>query len=277
MFKITKLFLLISILISSLNASNIDSDVLAFEKNRFSSNKSIKILSLSISLKEKMPIDNWYGYIINLKAKVQGKEINAKDMIFSNGEVIAPDLLDIKTGKSLKELLSPKLSNKYYDKNHLIEGSLSAKNKIVIFSDPLCPFCISYIPDVINYVKNNKNIALFYYHFPLLQIHPAAELISKTMLLAHQKNIKDVELKIYQANFEKYFDVQEKDQQKILKAVNKVLNSTISMKEINNTKLDLEINKDIRLGREVMVEGTPTIFINGKIDNSKLKYERLGK
>ncbi|NQY53561.1 MAG: DsbA family protein [Campylobacteraceae bacterium] len=277
MFKISRLLLIASLLSSGLLASNIDNDVLEFEKKRFSSNKRIKIISLDIALKEKMPIKGWYGFVVNLKADVQGKEINAKDMIFSNGEVIAPELIDIKTGLSLKELLSPKLTSKYYNKKNLIAGTHNAKDKIVIFSDPLCPFCISYIPDVIRHVKKNKDIALYYYHFPLLQIHPAASIISKAMIVAHEKNIKDVELKIYKADFEKDFDVKETNQEKILKAINKVLKSNITINEINKTSIDIEVKNDIKLGSEVMVEGTPTIFINGVKDNSKLKYETLGK
>ena len=31
------------------------------------------------------------------------------------------------------------------------------------------------------------------------------------------------------------------------------------------------------MGEEVMVQGTPTIFINGVKDTTKLKYETLGK
>lgn len=273
-----KLFFLVFFLSSSLFASSMDDKVLAFEKKRFSSNKRIDFKEASINLKKEMNISGWYGYIIDIKADVQGKEITAKDMLFSNGIVIAPELLDIKTGKSLKDSLTPNLTSAYYKKKNLIAGTHNAKNKIVVFSDPLCPFCINYIPDVINHVKNNKNdIALYYYHFPLLQLHPAADVISKAMIVAHKKGIKNVELKIYQADFQKDFDAKETNQKKILKSINKVLKSNITFDDIKDMDVRQTIVDDMKFGEDVMVEGTPTIFINGIKDNTKLKYETLGK
>ena len=278
MTKKIKLFFLVFFLSSSLFASSMDDKVLAFEKKRFSSNKRIDFKEASINLKKEMNIKGWYGYIIDIKADVQGKEITAKDMLFSNGIVIAPELLDIKTGKSLKDSLTPNLTTSYYKKKNLIAGTHNAKDKIVVFSDPLCPFCINYIPDVINHVKNNKNdIALYYYHFPLLQLHPAADVISKAMIVAHKKGIKDIELKIYQADFSKDFSAKETNQKKILKSINKVLKTNITFDDIKAMDVRQTIVDDMKLGEDVMVEGTPTIFINGIKDNTKLKYETLGK
>ena len=58
----------------------------------------------------------------------------------------------IKNGKSLKDLLTPNLTEKYHDDAKLIAGNQNAKDKL-FFSDPLCPFCRDYVPDVIKYVK----------------------------------------------------------------------------------------------------------------------------
>ena len=84
----------------------------------------------------------------------------------------------MKTGKSMKDSVNPNLNEKYYDKSKLIAGNPNAKDKIVLFSDPLCPFCIDFAPDVINYVNKNSNkIALYYYSFPLSS-HPASTRVS---------------------------------------------------------------------------------------------------
>ncbi len=53
--------------------------------------------------------------------------------------------------------------------------------------------------------------------------------------------------------------------------------TSISVSEINNKKSQDELYKDINMGEEMMVQGTPTIFVNGEQDKSKLKYETLGK
>lgn len=275
---ISKTLLASSLLISSIYANNIDEKVLNFEKDRFSKNDRVKVENLSINLKKKLPLENWYGYIINVEAKIADKSIKAKDILFSNGEFIAPELIDINTGKSLKDIMTPPLTSKYYDKKRLILGDEKAKDKIVIFSDPLCPFCIDYVPEVIKYVKKHENkIALYYYHFPLLRLHPAAETITKAMIVAKNKGVKDIELKVYQADFEPFFDSKETDSAKILEAFNKLIKTNIKLEELKDEKLQKEIFEDVNMGEEVMVQGTPTIFINGEEDKSKLKYEELGK
>merc|ERR1711879_832265 len=170
-------------------------------------NKRIELKNAKINLKKQMPQKGWYGYIIDLEASMAGKTVKAKDVVFSNGELIAPELFDIKTGMPLKDLMKPKLTSNYYDKTKLISGNHNAKDKIVVFSDPLCPFCMDYVPDVINHVNRNKNsIALYYYHFPLLRIHPASGPLSSLMEIAKAKGIKEVELKVYRADWDEYFD-----------------------------------------------------------------------
>lgn len=270
-------FLTLSIFLSaSLFAS--DDVVVEFEKKRVAQNPNVKVNSVTVNTKKELPVSGWSGYILDVNANVQGKEINAKDIIFSDGKYISLDLIDAKTGKSLKDFVTPNLTAKYYDKSKLIAGNHNAKDKIVIFSDPLCPFCMDYVPDVIKYVNKNKdNIALYYYHFPLISIHPAAVPLSKLIEVARHKGIKDVELKAYQINWEQYFDSKSIDEKKILEAFNKEFKTNIKLEEITSNDINEKLKKDISMGEDVMVQGTPTVFVNGEKDSSRQKYETLGK
>ncbi|PPK61674.1 thioredoxin-like protein [Malaciobacter marinus] len=275
---ISKILFISLFLTTTISANSIDDKILEFEKNRFSNNKRVEIKNLSINFKKSLPVKNWYGYIIDIDAKIADKNVKAKDIVFSNGTVVSPDLFDIKTGNSLKEMMTLPLTSKYYDKKRLIAGNHDAKDKIVIFSDPLCPFCLDYVPDIIKFVnKNSQNIALYYYHFPLLQIHKAANALSKAMLVASNKGVKDVTLKVYEADFDSYFNADEADEKKILNAFNKVLKTNIKLDEIQNKEIQKEIQKDLLMGENVMVEGTPTIFVNGEQDKTKNKYKQLGR
>ena len=272
-----KIFLTSLIVLGSLSAST-DDLVLKFEEKRFSKNAQIKVKNVQINTKKQMSIKGWTGYIMDITAQVNGQELKAKDMLFSNGIYVSSDLFDIKTGESLKDTLSPTLTFKYYDKKHLIAGNHDAKDKIVVFSDPLCPYCITYVPKVIKHVeKNSKTIALYYYHFPLLRLHPAADILTKLMDAAKHEGIKSVELKTYETKWSKYFSEREKDTQKIIDAFNKEFGTTISLTDLMKKEIISNMKNDIKMGEEIMVQGTPTIFINGQKDNSKLKYETLGK
>ncbi len=261
----------------NLNANDIDKKVIEFEKKRFSKNKKIKLKSVSIDSKKQLPLEGWFGYIVNVTASMKGNEVKAKDIVFANAELISPELFDI-NGISFKEFIEESLSIKYYDKSKLIAGNHNAKDKIVVFSDPLCPYCISYIPKIINHVKKNeKEVALYYYHFPLLRLHPAAKTLVSLMNVAKAKGIADIELRTYTIDWSNYFSDKERNTKKILDAFNKEFETNITLEDVNDEKISKEIFNDVKLGEDVMVQGTPTIFINGKKDQSKLKFKTLGK
>lgn len=272
----SKILSLSVILSASLFAN--DSTVVDFEKKRVAQNPNVKVKDVKVNTKKDLPLAGWNGYILDVEAIVQEKSLKVKDILFSNGDYIALDLIDAKTGKSLKDLVTPNLTSNYYDKTKLIAGNHNAKDKIVVFSDPLCPFCMEYIPEVINYVnKNSDSIALYYYAFPLVQIHPASEALSKIIEVAKNKGVKDIELKAYKTDWETYFSPKENDEKKILEAFNKELKTNIKLEEIASKDINEKLSKDMSMGEEVMVTGTPTIFVNGIKDTTRELYKTLGK
>ena len=275
--KFSKILSISILLSSALYATSSDENIISFEQKRISQNPNVKIKDIKINTKKELPLNGWYGYILDVEANVQGKDINAKDILFSDGKYISLELIDSITGKSLKDLVTPNLTDNFHDKSKLIAGNHNAKDKIVLFSDPLCPFCKDYVPDVIKYVnKNSDSIALYYYNFPL-SIHPAATPLSKLIEVAKHKGVKDVELRAYEIDWEPYFDVKTTDEKKILEAFNKEFKTNIKLEEISTNEIKALIEKDITMGEEVMVQGTPTIFVNKVKDSTKLKYETLGK
>ncbi|WP_323597418.1 DsbA family protein [Aliarcobacter butzleri] len=272
----SKILSLSVILSASLFAN--DTTVVDFEKKRVAQNPNVKVKDVKVNVKKDLPLAGWNGYILDVEAIVQEKSLKVKDILFSNGDYIALDLIDAKTGKSLKDLVTPNLTSNYYDKTKLIAGNHNAKDKIVVFSDPLCPFCMEYIPEVINYVnKNSDSIALYYYAFPLVQIHPASEALSKIIEVAKNKGVKDIELKAYKTDWETYFSPKENDEKKILEAFNKELKTNIKLEEIASKDINEKLSKDMSMGEEVMVTGTPTIFVNGVKDTTRELYKTLGK
>jgi len=268
-----------SLLLSStlLATVEVDKKVLSFEKQRLSQNPGISLKNLEITKKESLPIKGWYGYVLNIQAEVEGRGVlSVDDMVFTNGDAFTMELVNMKTGRSFKDLLMPKVTNTYYKKDHLIAGDENAKDKVVVFSDPLCPACQQSLPAIIDIIQaKSKDIALYYYHFPLLTIHPAADTVSKAMVVAKQKGIKNIEEKVYTANFNKYFTVKETDVKIILDGFNKIFKTNITLDEINKTALQDEINNDIKMGEDVMVQGTPTIFVNGINDQDRSLFQAL--
>ena len=169
----SKILSLSVILSASLFAN--DSTVVDFEKKRVAQNPNVKVKDVKVNTKKDLPLAGWNGYILDVEAIVQEKSLKVKDILFSNGDYIALDLIDAKTGKSLKDLVTPNLSDKYHDKSKLIAGNHNAKDKIVVFSDlhsniyalknlveKLEKFSISYVMNPVQYKKQTYyNIDVF--------------------------------------------------------------------------------------------------------------------
>jgi len=278
-----KLLMILSLLTSSLFANTVEDNLLKFEKQRVKravARVKGKITSVKIILKKDLNQDGWYGYVFNLDIKVEGKTIIQKDTLFAKDNLIAPDLINTKTKRSFKDLMYPTLTDKYYSKKHQIAGNLNAKHKMVIFSDPLCPICVDEVPFIIKAIMDNpKNIALYYYHLPL-DMHPTARTLSKASLIATQSGIKNVDYRVYDANFpEKYsFDAYEdKDNQKILNFFNKEFGTNITMKQINDPKLEKSLKDDYQMSEDAFISGTPSMFFDGVYDITRSKYEKFLK
>ncbi len=252
-------------------------DIVAFEKKRISLGTSLDVRNISLFLEQKLQIDGWTAYVLSLELKQDENEFETKDILFSDGKVIATELFDHKTSRSFKDSIEVTVPKELYKDDHLIAGNKDAKHKVVLFSDPLCPFCIEYVPEIITYAKNNpKLISLYYYHFPLTNIHPASITLAQAMIKLKEENkIKDLEIKTYQAKFENSFDPRETDPQKIIEAFNKAVGSNLTTKDINTKEIQDEIKKDMQIASDALVSGTPTIFIDGKLDKTRDLYKKL--
>jgi protein-disulfide isomerase len=259
----------------------IDKNILDYETSKISSilkRQKIVLNDVNIVLKKDLQQNGWYGYVFDLAFTVKGKELTQKDTLFTNGDLITSDLTDIKTQKSFKDMMYPKLSKKYFDKSHLIAGNIDAKHTLVLFSDPLCPICLDEVPSIIkNVMKNPESFSLYYYHLPL-EMHPTAKVLSKASIIATKMGLKDVDYKVYITDFSNFYNAyEEKDNKKALLHFNKIFETKITMAQINDSKLDQKLKNDMKMSEDAFVSGTPTLFLDGEIDKSRMKYEQYLK
>ncbi|MGD9718414.1 MAG: DsbA family protein [Sulfurimonadaceae bacterium] len=265
-----------ALLLSSFLHAN-DAKVSDFLKKSFSQNPNIVKLDVTIADKSKVDaLKGWEAYIVKIdatiKAQNEEKNVSQKMIWFSNGDLITQDLVDMKTGTSLKESIVPTFKAEFYDKANLIYGSPDAKHKVAIFSDPLCPFCRSFVPKAIEDMKKDpKKFAIYYYHFPLASLHPAAVALTKAAIAAELQGRKDVVLDLYKVQV----DARESDIQKILDAFNKTLGTQITPADIANPEVLKHFNFGLNVADEMMVQGTPSVFFDGKADKSKTMYKKV--
>jgi len=263
--------LAITLLSSTLTLASSNKKIEDFLYSNFKSNPNIKSIKVHVSSSTKIQdMPKWYAYIVDVDATLKGKKVVKQKMIwFSNGLVITPDLIDLKTQRSYKDNVSPKFQARHYKKENLIYGSASAKHKVVIFSDPLCPFCRNYVPKAIQTMKKQPNkFAIYYYHFPLPSLHPAAVELTKAAIAAELQGKKNVVLNLYKVEV----DGRERNVSKILKAFNKVMGTKITKQDLDDPRVVKHYNQDQSIADDVMVQGTPTVFFDGIKDKSKKKY-----
>jgi thiol-disulfide isomerase/thioredoxin len=261
------------LLSSSVYAQSTGDKVEDFLEDQFGNNPRLK--SVDVKVDDMVPVKKlkgWNAYIVNVDAILKDKNkthIKQKMIWFSNGAMITKDLLDINTGENLVESVKPAFKSEYYTKENLIYGNENARHKIAIFSDPLCPFCKGYVPAAIKDMKKDpQKFALYYYHFPLLRLHPASKTLVKAATAAEQQGLKDVVLKLYTVKV----NPREKDEQKILDAFNKTFGTKLTVAEINKPEVKKVVERDAEIANDLMVGGTPTVYLDGKIDKTKKKY-----
>ena len=265
-----------SLFAADVNAE-LDQKVTTFLQKAIAPNESYTFDKVVILKKEEMKdLAGWMVYFVRIDlmlTKQEGKKLSVNDIVFTNGKILSKDFADINSGRSLKGRYSLDMDVRAYNKEHLLAGNFNAPHKIVVFSDPLCPFCMDFIPEVIADVqKNPETFALFYYHFPL-NIHPAAPTLVKAMILAEEKGDKKIVAKVYK----EFFDIKESDEKVVLDIFNKALNKNFTVEQINQAHILKQLNDDQDLATNLMVNGTPTIYFDGKKDDSKRSYRNFIK
>ncbi len=267
-----------TILLSSLSLFGAtDAEVTSFLKKQIGGNKNIS--NLEIKIVDRTPskeLKDWDSLIVNLKARVkqggQERDIEQQMIYFVHGDFITKDFNNIKSGRALSNSVAPKFKAEYYTKENLVFGNADAKHKVAIFSDPLCPFCRSFVPEAITYMKQYPDdFAVYYYHFPLPSLHPAAITLTKAAIAAEHKGFKGRLLDLYKVEV----DARETDEKKILAAFNKGLGTSVTPAEIHTAAVEKQFNHDKEIAMKVMVQGTPTLFFDGEKDGSKTRYKEV--
>lgn len=266
-----------TVLLSSIVHANQNAKIEQFLTEKFEENPAI--VSLKVKVTERMSVPSlasWYAVIVNvdatLQAKPQNRTINQKMVWFTDGKVITKELTSLSTGESLKNAINPTFKDSYYKDANLIYGKKNAKHKVAIFSDPLCPFCSTFVPKAIEEMKKQpEKFAIYYYHFPLAGMHPAAVEITQAAIAAELQGIKNVALRMYNLKI----DPKERDARKILEVFNRKMGTDIKPSDLISTPVQEHFKNDLKIADSLLVGGTPTVFFDGKLDRTKRLYEKV--
>ena len=200
------------------------------------------------------------------------KVIHVPEMMFIQDGLITGHLVDQKTGNDYRNEIKPKVPATLYNEAHLLFGNKNARHKILVFSDPMCPFCQEVVPAIFKAAKKDPaKMAVYYYHLPLLRIHPVSGTLTKIMHIAQEQGKLDVVEKMYTLKI----NPKETNVKKIIAAVQKQIGFTVSEVQLNEAKILKSMKADEDASSRMMVSGTPTIYIDGIWDKMRNGYEKL--
>ncbi len=279
MLRLLSIILISSVFANAAATVAIEQKLINFINKAISTGRGYKFEKAEVIHEEVIPTNKkWKAYFLKIDLQIPSKKknISVKDIIFSDGTLISKDFIDINTGRSIKSSFSFPATPEMYDEEHLLIGSKDAKNKLILFSDPQCPFCMEYVPELLGWMKKHqKNFALYYYHFPL-SIHPTSKALVKAELAAEKLGIMsdvDLNLKVYT----ELFDFKDNSEASVLKEFNRIFKTHLTKKDINAKDIVDRVNGDIRVANNLMIGGTPTLYVNGKKDTTRELYKNLAK
>ena len=259
----------------SANAQPDEKILLKYIKKAVVKNPQVKVKGVSIiESKTHKDLPGWTILLTTMDLEYQKKQIHAPETMFIKDGVITGHLVDLKTGNDYRDNIKPTVPESYYDDAHLVFGNKDAKHKVLVFSDPQCPFCQEIVPAIFTAAKENPTkMAVYYYHLPLLRIHPVSDVLTRVMHVAQHEGKLDVVEKIYSLKI----DPKETGMTKILAAVKSHTGYSVSAEKVNAQAVKDALKADELAAGRMMVSGTPTIYIDGEWDKMREGYKELVK
>ncbi len=219
-------------------------------------------------------LPGWTILLTTMDLEYQKKELHVPEMMFVKDGLITGHLVNLKTGNDYRNEIKPTVPDSYYNDAHLLFGNKNAAHKVLIFSDPQCPFCKETVPGIFKAAKENPTkLAIYYYHLPLLRIHPVSGVLTRVMHVAQNQGKLDVVEKMYTLKI----NPRETNATKILDAVKKHTGYTVTKAQIDAKEVKDALKSDEDAAAKMMVSGTPTIYIDGEWDKMRDGYKKLIK
>ena len=249
--------------------------LLNYVKRNIVKNPQVKVDGVTVfEKKQHKDLPGWDILLTSIDLTYQKNKIQAPEMMFIKDGFVTGHLVNLKTGRDYRNEIKPTVPASMYNDAHLLFGNKDAKHKVLIFSDPQCPFCQEEVPEIFKAARENPTkLVVYYYHLPLLRIHPVSDVLTRVMHVAQHEGKSDMVEKIYSLKI----NPDETNVATILAAVKKHSGYVVTPVQIDAKKVKAAIKADADAAGRMMVSGTPTIYIDGEWDKTRHAYEKLIK
>jgi protein-disulfide isomerase len=168
-------------------------------------------------------------------------------------------LPELQKQEAMNQPLTPEAQAKIAGKGAPGFGPENAKVTIVEFSDFQCPYCAQ-AHETVHQLRERypDQVRIVFRHFPLA-FHEHARLAAQAALAAHAQGK-------FWPYHDRLFEHQNALDRKSLEGYAQDLGLDVAAfkKGLDDNAFDAQLEADVSLGKSVRVDGTPTMFINGR-------------
>lgn len=197
--------------------------------------------------------------------------------VFSTSYILRLQTLPLRqarvgTNQRVAEFYQQKPESLALPGSSLVIGKGSGKIQIITFTDFLCTYCYKIFEleqDI--YEKYGDNVSFVYYNYPLDQdCNPYVERsVYPGSCTAAKAFVSAASLQIFQEYHHNFFSQYEKfhesyDADRALSLASGLVNITPFQQEMDSEATAQILRRDIELAAKLHIEGTPTLFINGR-------------
>ena len=181
-------------------------------------------------------------------------------------------LAGLKKQEDKNKPLSPEVQAKLTEGNPPEFGKKDSKVVVVEFSDFQCPYCSRAATTVHDIKQKYADKVLFVFRQYPLSFHENAHASAEASLAAHAQG------KFWELH-DKMFENQRKLDRAALDGYAKDVGLNVAefKKALDDKKYKDAVDAELKLGEEVAVDGTPTMFINGKRVANPTSTEEVSK
>ena len=227
-----------------------------------------------IEIKHEESLKGWDIVMTSLSLSYKDQSFYAPEIIFVKDGLATNNLYDVNRDINYRNDLKPSVKPNLYDNKHLLYGDKNAKHKILIFADPKGKNTYKDIKPIFDIAKSKPHkFAVYYYHIINRRLHPASKVLTKILYVLQKEDKKELFEKVYTLDI----PAKANDAKQIVDYVNKELDLDIKVSQIESKDVQDGVKDDERVASEMLVTGSPSIFIDGKWDKTRDRYKKFLK
>ena len=150
------------------------------------------------------------------------------------------------------------LGNRIADPTDPVAGNPLGDVTLVVFTDPLCPFCRRLVPTVRALLQEDRSVKVIWKDIPVLG--PASQLEARALLAAQRQGGYD---QIQAALLQVPGPLDRDDLRDLADALD--LNGNALVRDLDDPAIKARLAANIALAQQLHIEGTPATVVGGRV------------